>query len=242
MKCIILAGGQGTRLRSIVNDRPKPMADIAGRPFLEFVLLGLVGKGVTEVILSIGYKAHYIERYFMESFHGMKISIAKEKSPLGTGGAVGQAVNDFKIHEPFFLLNGDTFLDFDHRELMQMSNYKKADAVITCCVVPNNSRYGKIVIANGRVVPAASENNRSKGYINAGVYLIHPRILAGYKVGDQWSLEELLFGVASSSLNLIPHITEGYFIDIGIPEDYQRAKIELPSLFSKSGLWPLNEK
>ncbi|MDC3092790.1 sugar phosphate nucleotidyltransferase, partial [Paracoccaceae bacterium] len=123
---MILAGGQGTRLKTLVSDRPKPMADINGKPFLYHQIKFLIFNKFKRFIICTGYKGDYIKSYFGDSFWGCSINYSQESEPLGTGGAVIKAISDYKIKDPFILLNGDTYFPIDISRLISFSFKKKA--------------------------------------------------------------------------------------------------------------------
>ena len=235
MEAIILAGGKGTRLRSVVSDVPKPMAplDAKGTPFLAFLLAELQNQGVTRVILSVGYKAEIIEDYFGTAFTGsqglppLELIYAREEQPLGTGGGVKAALE--LCREPqVFLLNGDTFFDVNLTAMRQWHYALGADVTLAAKEMFDFDRYGTLELTGGRIVSFREKEPCERGLINGGVYLLARDLLQDF-AQEKFSLEQdfLVPRVADGSLLVAAYKSNGYFVDIGIPEDYFRAQHDL---------------
>ena len=224
MQAILLAGGLGTRLRSVVSDRPKPMALIEDKPFMEYVTRELVRSGITEIIFAVGYKGSMVEEYFGDGERlGIKVSYAYEETLLGTAGAIknaGRLVTD----ERFFVLNADTFYQIQYDRLVKMSQEKNLDMALVLREVPDVSRYGRAVLEGDRLTAFDEKTEgTSPGTINGGVYYMKRALL-----------DEIPEGKVSLEHDMIPKwlsggekalggiVNDGYFIDIGIPEDYYR--------------------
>lgn len=222
---IILAGGFGTRLQKIVPDLPKPMAPIAGRPFLEILLSSLAEKGFTRIILSLGYLADKIIDHFGNQFLNIELVYVIEDKPLGTGGA-GRLAMEKSLQDHIFVFNGDTYLDLEVNAVEQMWQAKHS-AIIVGREVSDTSRYGRLLAERGKITGFAEKGVAGRGLINAGCYLLKKGQLDNFPIYTPFSLETdyLANAVKDSSFNLF--ITSGDFIDIGIPEDYARAQIEL---------------
>lgn len=220
MEVIVLAGGFGTRLQSVVKDVPKPMADINGKPFLEYILEYLLNYGITKTILSVGYKKEIIENYFGNSYKAIDIVYSKEDEPLGTGGAIKKALT-FCKSENVLVLNGDTFFEINLQTLIQ--EHKKADADVTISLkkMYNFDRYGKVILEKNRVISFAEKEFSSSGLINGGVYIIRKDIFDIYE--KKFSFEQEFLEKKLSMLSICAYIDKGYFIDIGIPKDYEKA-------------------
>ena len=225
MEAIVLAGGFGTRLRQVVPDLPKPMAPVAGRPFLEILLASLARKGFSRVVLSLGYLAEKVVAHFGERFAGMELVYAIEDSPLGTGGAVRQALERCSA-DHVFVLNGDTYLDVEASEVEAHWQAHRAP-VIVACELTDTARYGRLETLDGRVTGFREKGQAGPGLINAGCYVLPKNILDGFPVGKAFSLETdfLVGAVARQRFDVF--VTKGQFIDIGIPEDFARAQTEL---------------
>ncbi|EOV7148518.1 D-glycero-D-manno-heptose 1-phosphate guanosyltransferase [Campylobacter coli] len=215
MQAIVLAGGLGTRLRSVVQDLPKPMAPINGKPFLAFVLEYLKKQGITEIILSVSYKYELIQEYFKDEFHGMKIHYNIEKELLGTGGAIKDALKFVK--NEVYVLNGDTFFDIDLKKPVLNSS----KICIALKQMQNFDRYGTVNVDEQGIVTSFEEKVfKKQGLINGGVYLLKKDIFNNFSLERKFSFEEFL-QENYKTLKIQTQIFDDYFIDIGIPEDYQ---------------------
>lgn len=223
MEAIVLAGGQGTRLRSVVPDLPKPMARIGQQPFLALLLTRLARQGVTDVVLSVGYMADAITSYFGKSFEGLRIQYYEEKTPLGTGGAVRASLG-LVTSDHVFVVNGDTFLNVDIQQLESQWVAERLP-IIVGRPVEGGGRYGRMEIADGRVVRFGHQST-GPGLINAGFYVLDRTTFDGATLTDPFSLEAFL-EQSIRDRQFAVHISDGYFIDIGVPEDYRRAQTEL---------------
>lgn len=229
MEAIILAGGLGTRLRHLVPDLPKPMAPIAGRPFLEILLASLAHKGFHRIVLSLGFMAEKVVGHFGDQFCGVELVYEIETHPLGTGGAIQRALRRC-LEDHIYVLNGDTFLDVEISK-MEVQWQAEQAPIIVARSVPDTSRYGCIHAAGGRVLDFREKGSVGPGLINAGFYVLPKNVLNSSPYGRTFSFETdfLATQVTKSRFDLF--VTDGYFIDIGVPEDYLRAQIEL------AGLW-----
>lgn len=221
IEAIVLAGGFGTRLRSIVNDVPKPMAPIGDKPFLAFLMDHLAKNGVTRVILSVGYMADKIISYFGNQYAGMEVIYSKEEIPLGTGGAIKLALN-LALGDHVFVFNGDTFLDLEiHRVELLWQRTKKP--VIVGVSVNDSSRFGTLKISNSglSVEGFLEKGTQTGGIINAGCYLLPIDLLNEFENGVNFSFEKDYLETRKMN-DFVFFESCGYFIDIGIPADYVR--------------------
>ncbi len=231
MEVIILAGGFGTRLQSVVKDVPKPMAEINGKPFLEYLLEYLSQYSITKIILSVGYKQDVIKEYFQNSYKHISLGYSCEDEPLGTGGAIKQAL---KLIAPetknVLVLNGDTFFQIDLQKLKKINDTLSADITISLKEMIDFDRYGAIKIESNLVKKFEEKKFYKKAYINAGVYMIKKNIfdtLSETKFSFEEFLEKNL-----ALLKVCSYISnKSYFIDIGIPEDYEKAKDDFKNIF-----------
>ena len=219
MKAIILAGGEGIRLRGIINDVPKPMASIANKPFLEYLILQVSKWNIKDIVLSVGYKKETIKSYFTTGDKwGVKILYSEEDEPLGTGGAIREAAKLID-DEDFIVMNGDSFLDIDFNQLITFHKSKRAITTIGLVHVDNTSRYGKVKINDkGEVIRFVEKSVCNNGFVNGGVYIFNSEVINGIPPGKV-SLESEVF------LNLIKKglygmIVSGFFVDMGVPKDY----------------------
>ena len=228
MEAIVLAGGFGTRLRHVVTDVPKPMAPVAGRPFLEILLSSLAQKGFTRVVLSLGFMAEKISDYFGTRFAGLDLAYVVEDAPLGTGGATRLAV-EACTQNHVFVFNGDTYLDLEVQSLEQQWQTNR-NPIVVGTQVPYTTRYGRLLVDGGRITSFAEKGITGPGLINAGCYVLAKDALARFAVNHPFSFETdyLVPEVASATVEVF--VTEGMFIDIGIPEDYTRAQTLLADL------------
>ena len=227
-EAVILAGGRGTRLRRVLPALPKPMAPVAGRPFLEIVLASLSKKGFRRVVLSVGYMSDKIIGHFGHQFSGMELVYEAERLPLGTGGGVRLALT--RCREDYALvLNGDTFLDFDAAGLETLWQRERMP-VIVACEMPDTTRYGRIETRNGRVFSLTEKGMSGPGLINAGHYLLPTDILDQFPPDLSFSLETDFLAKAVSRSLFCAFVSKNKFIEIGTPEDYVRAQIEISGL------------
>lgn len=219
MKAIILAGGLGTRLRDIVKDVPKPMALVAGKPFLEYLVLQLMKWDISEIILSIGYKGDVIKTYFGNGKRfGVKFRYSEEKEPLGTGGAIRESLT-YLDDKQFIVMNGDSFLNVDFHELVSCHYERHAKATIGLVHAQSTSRYGRVELnENGEVVRFLEKSPERDGLINGGVYIFRSEVFNGISSGNVSLEKEILPSLVNHGLYGI--IVHGFFIDIGVPHDY----------------------
>jgi D-glycero-alpha-D-manno-heptose 1-phosphate guanylyltransferase len=222
MEAIVLAGGFGTRLREVVPDLPKPMAPIAGRPFLEILLHELASKGFQRVILSLGFMADSISAFFGDHFAGMTIVSVVETRPLGTGGGVRLAM-DFVESDHVYIFNGDTFLDLEI-SLVEALWQSRKDSILVARSVPDTARYGRLLVEGDQVRGFLEKGAAGPGLINAGAYLLDLRDLASWPEGIKFSLEHDYLVPAVTTREINCYADTQNFIDIGIPDDYFRAE------------------
>ncbi|HDZ5026397.1 TPA: nucleotidyltransferase family protein [Campylobacter jejuni] len=214
MQAIVLAGGLGTRLRSVVQDLPKPMALINDKPFLEFIFEYLKKQGIKEVILAVSYKYEVIKEYFKDEFLGIKIKYSIEKEPLGTGGAIKEALRFIKNEA--YVLNGDTIFDIDLKKLTLN------DSKICLALKQMNDfdRYGTVELDNKNYIKFFKEKEfKKQGLINGGIYLLNKDIFNDFTLQEKFSFEEFL-QENYEKLKARAEIFDNYFVDIGTAEDY----------------------
>ncbi len=226
MEAIILVGGFGTRLRKLVQDVPKPMADINGKPFLEHILNYLIHFGMRKVFLSVGYKYEVIENYFGSSYKALSIQYIVEKSPLGTGGAIKEAIKHCS-EKNVLVLNGDSFFHLDLTAFMEKHNQLQTSITMALKPMENFDRYGFVEIKGDKVMAFKEKVFKSFAYINAGVYLMQKDIFQSYDLTESFSIEIDFFQKHIDTLKIGAYSEDAYFIDIGIPEDYIRAQKEI---------------
>ncbi|MEW6351736.1 MAG: nucleotidyltransferase family protein [Thermodesulfobacteriota bacterium] len=217
----VLAGGLGTRLRSVVSDRPKPMALVAGVPFLELLIDSLASKGVRDIVLLTGYQADMIEEHFRNRYADLRVRFSHEHEPLGTGGPVKLA--EPYAGDPTLLVNGDTFFDVDLDALYGFHKEKQATVTLSLLRVDDVSRYGVVHIdAQGRI-RAFFEKDQGPGgpgLINGGVSLLSLEFIRGLPAGRSFSMEKEIFPALCTSGTMCGLAQPGAFFDIGTPESY----------------------
>ncbi|HEC1575502.1 TPA: nucleotidyltransferase family protein [Campylobacter upsaliensis] len=217
MEAIILCGGLGTRLRAVVKDVPKPMASVGGKPFLEFIFEFLKKQGVKSVVLAVSYKYEVIQEYFKDSFLGIKIRYSIEKEPLGTGGAIKEALKLCE-EEQIFVLNGDSLFEIDLKNL----RLNGAKICLALKKMFDFERYGAVSIdESGEIVEFKEKSFCKEGLINGGIYLLSKDIFEGFSLLGHFSFEEFL-SANYKALKARAELFEDYFIDIGIPQDYEK--------------------
>lgn len=228
---IVLAGGLGTRLKTVVPDQPKPMAKVAGRPFLEHLLYYWQTQGIKQFILSVGYRHDQIQDHFGSSFNDCPLYYIEEQDQLGTGGALLHCQRQLQLTRPFLLLNGDTYFAVAAEDLANLANQNQADWCFSLFPSNNIDRYLATSYdnASGRISfdsKASKLEANTVKWVNGGVYWIHPKALSPFNdYFGKLSLEDELIpkcaclGQVFCGLN-----SNSQFIDIGVPEDYHRAQ------------------
>jgi D-glycero-alpha-D-manno-heptose 1-phosphate guanylyltransferase len=223
---IILAGGLGTRLRSVVNDLPKCMAPVAGHPFLKYVMDELMLQGVTHFILSVGYKREAIIEFVNKTYPSGNIEFAIEEEPLGTGGAIKLSAALSK-EQDCFVLNGDTIFKVDLSGLSNTHNSIKADCTLSLKPMKKFDRYGAVETdITNRIISFNEKQFYNDGLINGGVYALNTASFLSEALPQKFSFEKDYLEQFYKERKLYGFQSESYFIDIGIPEDYERAQIE----------------
>ncbi|HEY2810014.1 MAG TPA: sugar phosphate nucleotidyltransferase [Rhabdochlamydiaceae bacterium] len=221
MEIIILAGGLGMRLRSICADRPKPMVTVQGKPFLEHLLEYWKQQGAFHFILSVGYLHQIVINYFGTKYQGIPIDYAIENSPLGTGGALLYSID--YLHNPestFLVLNGDTFFNVPLPTFVH-----KGDITLALYKIESNTRYHGVTLDESYKIQNIGAVNSN--LINGGCYLFHKRSLNGFQTKEPISLEKEIVPILVNQGRCYGQIFDGLFIDIGIPEDYERSYLLL---------------
>ncbi len=223
---IILAGGMGTRLKTIISDLPKPMAPIMNVPFLTYQLNYLKHFGIKKVIFSVGYLSEKIIAHYNQSFENISIEYSIEKNPLGTGGGIRMAMSNLN-EDLVLILNGDSFFDLDLEQFYNLHLEQKSDFSLALRYVNNSERYGNIEFNSSNQITSFIEKNQlnQSGYINAGVYILSKKLyLQNTKSNINFSIEKDFFEKQLNQLIIKGFEFKDYFIDIGIPEDYLKAQ------------------
>jgi D-glycero-alpha-D-manno-heptose 1-phosphate guanylyltransferase len=222
-EAIILAGGLGTRLRGVIGDIPKPMAPVAGRPFLTHLFDRLVNQGFSRVILSVGYKHEQIQSHFGDAYGDLRLIYAVEEKPLGTGGGLRHALRH-ATSSAVFVFNGDTMALVDLAGMHSHHLAAHASLTIALREVPDASRYGCCVINDGYITALSAQGREGAGYINAGVYLMAPSLLERDDLPEAFSFERDFLETHITEARPLAYPFNGQFIDIGVPADYERAQ------------------
>ena len=228
MEAIVLAGGFGTRLREVIPDLPKPMAPVAGRPFLEILLAMLARKGFTRVVLSLGFMSEKIIKHFGQSYAGIDLVYEVESQPLGTGGAIRAALARC-VTDHVFVFNGDTYLDIEADALERLWLASR-HPVIVVRALTDTARFGRVEMHEGRISAFREKGMSGAGLINAGCYVLPNDALDGFPLGQSFSLETEYFIPNLQRVWFDGFVTYGRFIDIGVPDDYALAQTELAGL------------
>ena len=227
-EAIILAGGFGTRLAHIVSDVPKPMAPVCGRPFLRFILDDLQKKGIERVVLAVGYKQDVIRRYFGSGYRGMEILYSAENEPLFTGGAIKQAMGLCRGKQ-VLVVNGDTYFDVELPALERAANDHPGSIVLAAKRMYDFDRYGTLRLNGDRVTEFCEKAPCRDGLINGGVYVLPAEIFK--EIGlSKFSFETQVLEPLAQTGRVFAVENGGYFIDIGVPEDYAAAQETLKEL------------
>ena len=224
-EAIILAGGFGTRLQGVVKDLPKPMAPVNGRPFLTYILDYLIDYEYEKVVLSVGYLHEKIVDYFGRNYKTLEIDYAVEEEPLGTGGGILFAMSKCST-DNVLVINGDTMFKVDLTAFGRFHQEKKGLLSIVLREVEDVSRYGSVSVDDNGIITLFAEKQASsgKGFINGGVYLINKKLFEKYPQRQKFSFEKDLMTRFYTKEPFYAMLSDGYFIDIGIPEDYARAQ------------------
>ena len=226
-EAIILAGGLGTRIRSEIGDVPKALADINGKPFLEYQLDYLYNWQVKKVVIAAGYKSELIKKYFGDNYKGLELIYSIEETPLGTGGAIKKAL-DYIDGLRTIVVNGDTYYEVDIYKMVDFQRIKESNLLLNLSYEEDVSRYGTVEISKlNRIIDFHEKGeNKGAGFVNGGFYYLNKAFFLSFDLPEKFSFEKdflekyfkeyILHGVRCSA----------YFIDIGIPEDYKKAKDE----------------
>ena len=221
---VILAGGLGTRLRSVVSDRPKVLAEVFGRPFLKYLFDQLENAGVHEVVLCTGHMADSVREEIGETYGSLHIKHSMEDVPLGTGGALRLALPLIQS-DTVMVMNGDSYINADLKAFLRWFLRKNIVAALLLVKSLDMKRYGKVVIASDNRVEAFEEKSgiEGEGLINAGIYLLKKKFVETIPPGTAFSLELELFPNLIGK-KLYGYRCEGEFIDIGTPKSFRKAE------------------
>ena len=226
MDTIILAGGFGTRLKTVMPDIPKTLAPINNRPFLDYLLDYLIQQNINKVILSVYYQYELIKNQYNDRYKDLDILYSIDSTALGTGGALQRAL-DISKSDDVFIINGDTFFNVDFNQLLYEHENKKNDITIALKPMKNFDRYGIVETDNNGQVIALKEKQYCKyGNIDGGIYLINRSIIDFFESVKNFSLNDFIMNNLNN-LRVGSLLCDENFIDIGTPEDYDRAQLIL---------------
>ena len=227
MEAIVLAGGLGTRLRSVVPDLPKCMAPINDTPFLSYLIDHLILQGITHFVFALGYKSNEFIHFLEAKLPNNNFSIVVEEEPLGTGGAIKLAISK-TTNKDIIALNGDSLFKANLNELMQFHLEKKSSCTLALKPMQQFERYGSVEINDHATITSFKEKQLiESGLINGGVYAINIPNFLENNLPNKFSMEKGYLEKFAAEGKFFGHIQEAYFIDIGIPEDFARAQKEL---------------
>jgi len=223
MDVVILCGGKGTRLKSVVSDRPKPMAALNDKPFLQLLMEYAAGFGFKRFILAAGYMADVIEKHFSGAAAGFDVAVSRETEPLDTAGAVRNA--SALIRTPQFLvMNGDSICRIDLRAFVEFHFSRGGRASVAVAKVADAGSFGSITKdADGRLLSFREKAAAGAGYVNAGIYILDKTVLEAVPPGTRYSMERDLLPALISGRDVYGYETESRLFDIGTPEGYREA-------------------
>lgn len=231
MECIVLAGGLGTRLRGVIGEQPKCMAPVNGKPFLYYLFTYLQKQNCNHVILSLGYKNEVVLQWLQSTEWNFAIDFVIEEEPLGTGGGIRLAMQKAKA-EDILVLNGDTLMLADLKALLSFHKEQKADVTITLTPMQHFDRYGTVSVNEENTIISFQEKTYcEQGLINAGVYTLNKAAFLAKASSQKFSFEKNYLEKHVGEGNLKGYQSGGYFIDIGVPADYQKAQTDFSKLF-----------
>lgn len=234
IEAVILTGGQGRRMRIVSNAIPKVMLPLRKKPFLEYIISHLRKQGLTDIILSVGYKSAVIKEYFGDGRRfGVRIRYCREDKPLGTGGALVKAAGRVS-GSSFIAMNGDSYQNVSFKKLISFHRKKKALCSVCLRKEKKAQRYGSVRLDhNARVRGFVEKDAATAGpsWVNAGIYCFEKKIFSGYPPDKRISVEKEIFPELARSGKLYALASRASFVDIGVPEDYHAARNALTKMF-----------
>jgi len=224
-EAIILAGGFGTRLREVLENTTKPMAPINGKPFLEYQINYLKNFGINRVVMAVGYLSEQIVEHFHNNFHGVEIVYTQEETPLGTGGGIKYAFSKINGNEAI-VVNGDTLFDIDLVNFYKFHKSKSSSFSLALRQLDDVRRFGSVILKENNLITKFAEKGQfqGKGLINGGVYIIDSKFFQELGLPEKFSLENDVFENYYKDELFFGEIFTDYFLDIGIPKDYEKAQ------------------
>lgn len=232
MEAIILCGGLGTRLGELTRETPKPLIEVAGRPFITHVLDHLLGIGVNRIVLAVSFQWEKLRHTLGTDWRGIPLSYSVELTPMGTGGAIKNAMLEYGLQQSL-VVNGDTLLLEDAQPLCAAGTLHDADVVLALKQVEDSGRFGRVLMDTaGRILSFEEKRMTGPGCINAGMYWVNRRT---FDITDAqvFSFENEILSKHCQQLNLHGLATDAYFIDMGVPQDLLRARNELAEAMAR---------
>jgi D-glycero-alpha-D-manno-heptose 1-phosphate guanylyltransferase len=228
-EAIILAGGLGNRLKPVVADLPKSLAPVSGRPFLAYLLDFAKKQGIEKFVFALGYKTELIESFVKKYLPGNSYIFSVEEEPLGTGGAVFKASKEIAGTDAI-VLNADTFFGVSYLNLSIIHELRKAACTLALKPMKSFDRYGAVEIESLVITGFSEKKFHASGLINGGAYALSTASFLQHSFPPAFSFEKDYLEKEFRGGNIMGMISDAYFIDIGIPEDYDRAQRELVAM------------
>ncbi|KEO83009.1 hypothetical protein EL26_12015 [Tumebacillus flagellatus] len=231
MKAVIMAGGKGTRLQPLTNRMPKPMVPLLERPCMEYIVDLLKRHGITDIAVTLQYLPDVIKQHFGDgSAHGVRLHYFEEHTPLGTAGSVKNA-SDF-LDETFLVISGDALTDFDLTNAIRFHREREALGTMVLTEVDDPTRFGVVTTDEfGRIVRFQEKPSRDEVFshtVNTGIYVLEPEILTFFEQGQEYDFSKQLFPqVLEQGLPLYGCVGEGYWSDIGTPDQYRETQVDM---------------
>lgn len=231
MEAIVLAGGLGTRLQGVIGAQPKCMAPVNGRPFLGYLLDYLERQQCTRAIMSLGFKHRVVIDWLEEQYLQFELDCAVENEPLGTGGGILAAMEDAAT-EHVAIINGDTMFDVDLQKMMEFHKANNAVATLALKKMTDFDRYG-VVRTNDKGIITSFEEKKptAEGLINGGIYIVNADVFLAQDFPQKFSFEKEFLEKYVGQNKFYGFVDDGYFIDIGIPADYEKAQADFKTMY-----------
>jgi D-glycero-alpha-D-manno-heptose 1-phosphate guanylyltransferase len=226
-EAIVLAGGLGTRLKPVVGDLPKSLAPVGGKPFLSYLLNHAKKQGIKKFVFALGHKSDQIEHFVKEYLPAGSYTFSIEEEPLGTGGGIYKACSQVSTPDAI-VLNADTFFGTSFLHLGIIHELRKAECTLALKPMKEFDRYGDVEIEKQVVVGFSEKKYHREGLVNGGVYALSAASFLQKSFPPVFSFEKDYLEKQYRGRQILGMVSDAYFIDIGIPEDYQRAQVELP--------------
>jgi D-glycero-alpha-D-manno-heptose 1-phosphate guanylyltransferase len=228
---VILAGGFGTRLKETVPDLPKCMAPVAGKPFMDYIIQYFLDQGVNKFIFSLGYLHDIVLHHLQKKWPSLDYEYCIESQPLGTGGAIKLAMQ-LVTNEAFMVVNGDTLFEVNIKNMYAIHQEQNAKITLALKPMEDYDRYGSVILDENKYIIKFTEKTFTKqGLINGGCYIIDKNWLQNLLLPEVFSFEKDVLENQAQQSNLLGFVSNTYFIDIGIPEDFNKASIDLKNTF-----------